>query len=65
MQNKMRDWRNCKDLPHKKVKMNVEGKDYIMTKYNFNYCLKCPVNKCRGKILIRAENRAMGAIGKR
>ena len=58
----MKDWRDCKELPRRKEKVTIEGKTYLLTKYDFDYCLRCPVGKCKGKILIRAERRVLGAL---
>ena len=60
----MRDWRNCKKLlaTRKKEVMEVEGKSHIFTFYDFNICKKCPVKKCKGKVLINAEQKAMNAL---
>ena len=62
----MKDWRDCKKLmaTAKKKPIILRGKTYYGTTYNFDICRKCPIEKCKGKILIAAEQRAMGAISK-
>jgi len=60
----MKDWRDCKKLlaTGKKTSVRLFGKDQLITEYNFKICQKCPIKKCKGKILIAAERGQRGHL---
>jgi len=60
----MKDWRDCNKITYHDHVISYDGKEYRGKRPDFKPCYKCDVKECKGKILIRAESRALRAISK-
>ena len=58
----MKDWKDCDKIIYRKKTLMYEGKPYEMNCPIFRAYYKCAINECRGKILIKAQGRALKAI---
>ena len=60
----MKDWKDCDKITYHRKTLIYEGKPYNMNYPIFKACYKCSIQKCRGKVLINAQNKVMNAISK-
>lgn len=60
----MKNWQDCKKISHEIRTIQFDSKPIEMKYWNFKSCYDCEENKCKRKIQMRAENKAIKDISR-